>query len=101
MPPKPFVKDVVKHLELVTPKSGRADAAGPSRSNTAIYSPPNTIIVLSPTKLQLLHIDVMEYTLQTSRLFQTYTNIMCMMVQNDVQTCQLFLQLQQCSYFVH
>ena len=50
MPPKPFVKDVVKHLELVTPKSGRADAAGPSHSNTAIYSPPNTIIVLSPTK---------------------------------------------------
>jgi len=28
------VKDVVQHLELVTPKSGRADVAGRSRSTT-------------------------------------------------------------------
>ena len=35
--PKSFVKDVVKGLELVTPKSGRADAAGPSHSNTVHY----------------------------------------------------------------
>jgi len=33
MSPKSFVKDVVKRLELVTPKSGRADATGPSWSN--------------------------------------------------------------------
>ena len=30
MSPQVFVKDVVKHLELVTPKLDRADAAGPS-----------------------------------------------------------------------
>jgi len=30
MSPKSFVKDVVKRLELVTPKSDRADATGPS-----------------------------------------------------------------------
>ena len=33
MSPKSFVKDVVRCLELVMPKSGRADAAGPSCSN--------------------------------------------------------------------
>jgi len=34
MSPKSFVKDVVKLLELVTLKSDRADAVGPSCSNT-------------------------------------------------------------------
>ena len=34
MSPNSFVKDVVKLLELATLKSGRADAAGSSSSNT-------------------------------------------------------------------
>ena len=32
MSPKSFVDDAVQRLELVTPKSGRADAADPSHS---------------------------------------------------------------------
>jgi len=34
MSSKSFVKDVVQCLEIATPKSGGADAAGPSPSNT-------------------------------------------------------------------
>ena len=45
---KSFVKDVIKRLELVTPKSGRADAAGPSHSKASSNHMIKIIIASTP-----------------------------------------------------
>ena len=54
MSPKSFVKDVVKCFEPVTPKSGRADATGPSRSNTGTY------VIQGPMLLNYVNVYIPE-----------------------------------------
>jgi len=41
--PRSYAEDVVKHLGIITPEPGRADAANPSFSNTLIEQSPKLL----------------------------------------------------------